>query len=121
MTFVRSLYVAFVAIGWVVLLEPPMPCEAFVARPQAIKPFTTQLDLKRTVSDRLSFSKRSKPKQSENAEYEEDVYHRRIVHFEVNSERTDKKNGSQPITETTSDQTRKFGWDHRDFARSVDP
>mmetsp|Transcript_22586 Transcript_22586/g.40414 ORF Transcript_22586/g.40414 Transcript_22586/m.40414 type:complete len:128 (+) Transcript_22586:99-482(+) len=127
MTFARSCPVVFIAVGWVVLLAPSMlSCEAFAIRRVSMKPIATatELHLKRTVSERFSFGKRSN--KSENVEYrtdngEKEVYHLRTVHFELNSEKTHEKN-DQMTTEKTSYRTRNnfLGRDNR-FARSVDP
>mgnify|MGYP003574755481 FL=1 len=121
MNFVRLCHVAFIASGWVVLLSPLTPCKAFVPRPEATKPILAELHLKSTVSENFSFSKPSG--QSEDSEYstdddEEDVYHRRIVHFELDSEKVQERD-----EETTAEiaSTPKFGWDHHDFTQSVDP
>jgi len=75
-----------------------------------------------TVPETFSFSKKATDGSPE-LEYikdddgDDDVYHRRIVHF---SEKIEEKD-NQAMRSTPPDQTRKFGWDHHDFARSVDP
>mmetsp|Transcript_37214 Transcript_37214/g.63308 ORF Transcript_37214/g.63308 Transcript_37214/m.63308 type:complete len:118 (-) Transcript_37214:1519-1872(-) len=117
MTFTRF-HLVFIGIGWATLLG--MTCEAFV--PSAPTKRITELNLKRTVSDRVSFGKRSN--KTENAEHrneeDDEAYHRRIVHFELNSDKIHKKDGPM-AADVTSDRTRTFGWDHRDFARTADP
>mmetsp|Transcript_34926 Transcript_34926/g.75412 ORF Transcript_34926/g.75412 Transcript_34926/m.75412 type:complete len:126 (-) Transcript_34926:160-537(-) len=125
MTFVRFCYVASIAFGVVALLAPSMiSCEAFAPTADTTTPITTELHLKRTVPQRFSFSKRSN--QSENIEIspdgeEEEVYHRRIVHFELDSQKTHDKSGQTTTTGTTSNKAKRFEWDHHNFARSVDP
>jgi len=65
------------------------------------------------------------------AEDNEEVYHRRIVHFELSSEHTHatindtntqtmRKYRSRSSSNVGSE-NRRFGWDHRDFMQSVDP
>mmetsp|Transcript_20656 Transcript_20656/g.37079 ORF Transcript_20656/g.37079 Transcript_20656/m.37079 type:complete len:126 (+) Transcript_20656:198-575(+) len=125
MTFIRFCHVASIAIGVVALITPSMmSCEAFAPSADTTRPITTELHLKRTVSQRFPFSKRSN--QSENIEIspdveEEEVYHRRIVHFELDSQKTHEKSRQTTTTRTTSNKSRRFGWDHHNFARSVDP
>ena len=66
------------------------------------------------------------------AEDDEDVYHRRIVHFELSSEHTHatsnndntqsmRKYRNESSSNAIASENRRFGWDHRDFMQSVDP
>ena len=63
---------------------------------------------------------------------EEEVYHRRIVHFELSSDHTHattsndniqtmRKYRSGSSSSNVGSENRRFGWDHRDFMQSVDP
>ena len=64
-------------------------------------------------------------------EDDEEVYHRRIVHFELSSEHTHatssntntqmRKYRRESSSNAIASENRRFGWDHRDFMQSVDP
>mmetsp|Transcript_14213 Transcript_14213/g.30872 ORF Transcript_14213/g.30872 Transcript_14213/m.30872 type:complete len:123 (+) Transcript_14213:174-542(+) len=114
-------HVVFITIGWVVLLAP-MTCTSFVVRPEPVPLINTELSMKRTVTERFSFSKRSN--NSENMEFttddnddEEALYHRRIVHFELDSEKTQEKNNQMATrkykNKATSNRKRKFELNHQ--------
>ncbi|KAL7492232.1 hypothetical protein ACHAWT_001438 [Skeletonema menzelii] len=76
----------------------------------------TQLNLKRTVSKQISFKKttpKHAPTPSEDC-YDEDAFHRRIVHFEhhrKDEEDDEKKHSKKPYG----------GWNHHEFAKSIAP
>ena len=65
------------------------------------------------------------------AEDDEEVYHRRIVHFELSSEHTHATTNNtntqsmrkyrNESSSNVGSENRRFGWDHRDFMQSVDP
>ena len=76
---------------------------------------------------RISFNNSSN--ESENGDHstaDEFVYHRRIVHFELDHEKAHKQidqiDTRKYRTEASPDRTRHFEWaDHRSFARTFDP
>eukprot|EP01083_Nonionella_stella_P022754 62914_1 len=120
MGFVRF----FIAISLVVSLTS-IPSEAFVARLQPTRLIATELHLKRAVTDRYSFTKKATDgiqDFDQSAEDDEEVYHRRIVHFsEKSHEKDDQITTRKYRDKRSTDKTRSFGWDHRGFARSIDP
>lgn len=72
------------------------------------------------VSKQISFSKKGTTSKHEstynqdNDEFDEDIFHRRIVHFE-------KVNGGEE-KDAGKKSSKKFGgWNHRQFAKSIDP
>ena len=81
----------------------------------------------RVVPKRISFNNRSN--ESENGDHstaDEFVYHRRIVHFELDHEKAHKQidqiDTRKYRTDASPDRTRHFEWaDHRSFAQTFDP
>ena len=83
------------------------------------------------VPTRFPFRPNKSEHQNEHiAEDDEDVYHRRIVHFELSSEHTHATSNDNTQTmrkyrsrssSNVGSENRRFGWDHRDFMQSVDP
>ncbi|KAL9180156.1 hypothetical protein ACHAXT_008126 [Thalassiosira profunda] len=105
MTSVRSI---IVAAGF---LAASISCEAFVARPDATRPIATELRLKKTVPERIGFSKRSKESNDHRYRMEdvEEIFHRRLIPFIA------PEHGKNPK------RTRKVKWDHHDFAKQHEP
>eukprot|EP01083_Nonionella_stella_P016397 45782_1 len=119
-----------VLIVWaVVLSSTAVLSDAFISRPTSMQSIRTKLYLKITVPTRFPFRPNNSEHHNEHvAEDDEEVYHRRIVHFELSSEHTHatSSNNAQPMRKyrnesSSSNENRRFGWDHCDFMQSVDP
>eukprot|EP00984_Skeletonema_dohrnii_P020436 scaffold9968_cov113-Skeletonema_dohrnii-CCMP3373.AAC.2 len=78
-----------------------------------------QLNLKRTVSKQISFSKKAvTPNHDTNSNeesYDENAFHRRIVHFEHHRKDEDEDNDVKKSKKPYG------GWNHRQFAKAIDP
>jgi len=78
-----------------------------------------RLNLKQTVSNQVSFSKKAAtpkhdPTPNEDT-YDDNAFHRRIVHFEHHRKDEDENDGKKHSKKAYG------GWNHRQFAKSIDP
>lgn len=85
---------------------------------------STDLSMKRTVTNRFSFSKwtnNSKDTEFSAEDDHEEVYHRRVVHFEHECENTQEEKKGRNKAASSPNRTRRFEWNHHDFAKAIDP
>ena len=70
------------------------------------------------VSKQISFSKKAitpNHDTTSNQDDEQDVFHRRIVHFEHHTKNENEGDGNRHSKKQFG------GWNHREFAKSIDP
>uniref|UniRef100_A0A7S2KXB3 RxLR effector protein n=1 Tax=Skeletonema marinoi TaxID=267567 RepID=A0A7S2KXB3_9STRA len=93
---------------------------AFVLNKHNARCNKMQLNLKRTVSKQISFSKKavtpSHDTTSNEESYDENAFHRRIVHFEHH-----RKDEDEDDVKKHSNKKPYGGWNHRQFAKAIDP